>query len=154
METTVSSNSGGGGVTVVASDAPSNYQIAPRSDSNPNSTPGSAPPAPPQAPPQAPPPHPSPAAATMPLKKKRGRPRKYGPDGSVTMALSPKPISSAAPAPSSPVIDFSVVKQKKIKPVSKAKFELENLGKERRSLSIYLFPFELKCFLCLKFESW
>jgi hypothetical protein len=52
------------------------------------------------------------------------------------------------------VIDFSVVKQKKIKPVSKAKFELENLGKERRSLSIYLFPFELKCFLCLKFESW
>ncbi|KAL9350089.1 hypothetical protein Peur_057344 [Populus x canadensis] len=128
METTVSSNSGGGGVTVVASDAPSNYQIAPRSDSNPNSTPGSAPPAPPQAPPQAPPPHPSPAAATMPLKKKRGRPRKYGPDGSVTMALSPKPISSAAPAPSSPVIDFSVVKQKKIKPVSKAKFELENLG--------------------------
>uniref|UniRef100_A0A6N2JYN8 AT-hook motif nuclear-localized protein n=1 Tax=Salix viminalis TaxID=40686 RepID=A0A6N2JYN8_SALVM len=147
METTVSSTSGGGGVTVVASDAPSNYQIAPRSDSNQNSTAGSAPPAPPQAPPappqappappqapqapsaplQAPPPHTPSAAATMPLKKKRGRPRKYGPDGSVTMALSPKPISSAAPA-SSPVIDFSVAKHKKIKPVSKAKYELENLG--------------------------
>ncbi|KAJ6326872.1 hypothetical protein OIU78_013875, partial [Salix suchowensis] len=143
METTVSSTSGGGGVTVVASDAPSNYQIAPRSDSNQNSTAGSAPPAPPQAPPappqappappqappaplQAPPPHTPSAAATMPLKKKRGRPRKYGPDGSVTMALSPKPISSAAPA-SSPVIDFSVAKHKKIKPVSKAKYELENL---------------------------
>ncbi|KAJ6705693.1 AT-HOOK MOTIF NUCLEAR-LOCALIZED PROTEIN 1 [Salix purpurea] len=151
METTVSSTSGGGGVTVVASDAPSNYQIAPRSDSNQNSTAGSAPPAPPQAPPappqappappqappappqapsaplQAPPPHTPSAGATMPLKKKRGRPRKYGPDGSVTMALSPKPISSAAPA-SSPVIDFSVAKHKKIKPVSKAKYELENLG--------------------------
>ncbi|KAJ6415311.1 hypothetical protein OIU84_004158, partial [Salix udensis] len=150
METTVSSTSGGGGVTVVASDAPSNYQIAPRSDSNQNSTAGSAPPAPPQAPPappqappappqappappqappaplQAPPAHTPSAAATMPLKKKRGRPRKYGPDGSVTMALSPKPISSAAPA-SSPVIDFSVAKHKKIKPVSKAKYELENL---------------------------
>lgn len=32
------------------------------------------------------------------LKKKRGRPRKYGPDGSVTaVALSPLPISSSAP---------------------------------------------------------
>ncbi|KAJ6388792.1 hypothetical protein OIU77_027199 [Salix suchowensis] len=144
METTVSSTSGGGGVTVVASDAPSNYQIAPRSDSNQNSTAGSAPPAPPQAPPappappqappaplQAPPPHTPSAAATMPLKKKRGRPRKYGPDGSVTMALSPKPISSAAPA-SSPVIDFSVAKHKKIKPVSKAKYELENLERCHR----------------------
>ncbi|KAF9685735.1 hypothetical protein SADUNF_Sadunf03G0085000 [Salix dunnii] len=139
METTVSSTSCGGGVTVVASDAPSNYQIAPRSDSNQNSTTGSAPPAPPQAPPapqqappappQAPPPHTPSAAATMPMKKKRGRPRKYGPDGSVTMALSPKPISSAAPA-SSPVIDFSIEKHKKIKPVSKAKYELENLVAE------------------------
>ena len=150
METTVSSTSCGGGVTVVASDAPSNYQIAPRSDSNQNSTAGSAPLAPPQATPappkapsaplQAPPPHTPSEAATMPLKKKRGRPRKYGPDGSVTMALSPKPISSAAPA-SSPVIDFSVAKHKKIKPVSKAKYELENLGKERRSLSNLSIPF-------------
>lgn len=128
METTVSNTSGGGGVTVVGSDAPSDYQIAPRSDNNPNSTPGSAPPAPAQAPP---PPPPS-AAATLPLKKKRGRPRKYALDGSVTMALSPKPISSAAPAPPPPpVIDFSAEKQKKIKPVSKTKYELENLGKKR-----------------------
>ncbi|KAJ6308241.1 hypothetical protein OIU76_017925 [Salix suchowensis] len=124
METTVSSTSGGGGVTVVGSDAPSDYQIAPRSDSNPNSTPGSAPP----ALPQAPPPNPPSAAATTSVKKKRGRPRKYGPDGSVAVALSPKPISSAAPALSSPVIDFSAGKQKKIKPLSKAKYELENLG--------------------------
>ncbi|KAL9406337.1 hypothetical protein Peur_003309 [Populus x canadensis] len=112
METTVNSTSGGGGVTVVGSGAPSDYQIAPRSDNNPNSTPGSAPP----APPQAPPPHPPPAAGSLPVKKKRGRPRKYGPDGSVTVTLSPKPISSAAPAPLPPVIDFSAGKQKKIKP--------------------------------------
>ncbi|WOL00192.1 AT-hook motif nuclear-localized protein 9-like isoform X2 [Canna indica] len=32
-----------------------------------------------------------------PVKKKRGRPRKYGPDGSVALALSP--ISSSAPPP-------------------------------------------------------
>jgi len=153
METTVNSTSGGGGVTVVGSGAPSDYQIAPRSDNNPNSTPGSAPP----APPQAPPPHPPPAAGSMPVKKKRGRPRKYGPDGSVTVTLSPKPISSAAPAPLPPVIDFSAGKQKKIKPVSKAKYDLENLGNEWINLSILWIPFELKCFvlvLWLKFESW
>ncbi|OAY59927.1 AT-hook motif nuclear-localized protein 1 [Manihot esculenta] len=117
------SSSGGGGVTVVGSDVPSEYQIAPRSADNPSSAPGSAPP-PPPPPAVVPPPS---TAATMPLKKKRGRPRKYGPDGSVTMALSPKPISSAAPA-LPPVIDFSVEKQRKIKPVSKAKYVLENLG--------------------------
>lgn len=65
-----------------------------------------------------------------PLKKKRGRPRKYGPDGSVTMALSPKPISSSAPPP---VIDFSAVhKRGKFRPVGTAskqqqhKVEVEN----------------------------
>ncbi|KAJ8766116.1 hypothetical protein K2173_021633 [Erythroxylum novogranatense] len=125
METreAVVSSSVGSGVTVVGSDAPSDYQIAPRSD-NPNSTPGLAPP---------PTPKPTvavsspPMTATMPVKKKRGRPRKYGPDGSVTMALSPRPLSSAAPV-SSPVIDFSVEKSGKIKPVSKTKYQLENLG--------------------------
>lgn len=30
-------------------------------------------------------------------KKKRGRPRKYGPDGQVSMALSPMPISASIP---------------------------------------------------------
>ncbi|KAJ9173480.1 hypothetical protein P3X46_016604 [Hevea brasiliensis] len=117
---TVSSSSVGG-VTVVGSDVPSDYQIAPRSADNPGSAPGSAPPPPPAVV------HPPSTAASMPLKKKRGRPRKYGPDGSVTMALSPKPISSAAPA-LPPVIDFSAEKQRKIKPVSKAKYVLENLG--------------------------
>ncbi|XP_009382370.2 AT-hook motif nuclear-localized protein 9 isoform X1 [Musa acuminata AAA Group] len=41
------------------------------------------------------------ASQTEPVKRKRGRPRKYGPDGSVALALSP--ISSSAP-PSATVI--------------------------------------------------
>ncbi|QCE02916.1 hypothetical protein DEO72_LG8g932 [Vigna unguiculata] len=44
-------------------------------------------------------------------KKKRGRPRKYGPDGSVTMALSPMPISSSAPSSN----DFSSGKRGKMR---------------------------------------
>uniref|UniRef100_A0A0A0L927 AT-hook motif nuclear-localized protein n=1 Tax=Cucumis sativus TaxID=3659 RepID=A0A0A0L927_CUCSA len=42
-------------------------------------------------------------------KKKRGRPRKYGPDGTVTMALSPLPLSSSAPAAGG----FSITKRGK-----------------------------------------
>lgn len=131
-----------GGVTVVGSEAPSEYHVAQRTE---NQTPtggstavqGSVPP--PQPPPHtaspAPPhtdlPAPSPAVSTMPEKKKRGRPRKYAPDGSVTTkALSPTPISSSAPLP--PVIDFSSEKRAKVRPVatsvSKPKFELENIG--------------------------
>ncbi|XWS49026.1 hypothetical protein CRYUN_Cryun13aG0128200 [Craigia yunnanensis] len=128
---TITTTTATGGVTVVGSDAPSDYHIAPRSENstqNPNQTPGSAPPLlpPPKSAAQLVPPPGS--VAGMPLKKKRGRPRKYGPDGSVTMALSPKPISTAAP---SPVIDFSAVKRGKVKlptSVSKAKYELDNLG--------------------------
>ncbi|XP_068317805.1 AT-hook motif nuclear-localized protein 1-like [Pyrus communis] len=111
------------GVTVVGSDAPSDYHVAPRSE-NPTHNAGSTPQAP-VAPPQA---ASLPAAGFMPMKKKRGRPRKYGPDGSVTMALSPKPISSSAPPP---VIDFSAEKRGKVKPpssMSKTKYEVENLG--------------------------
>lgn len=126
------------GVTVVGSDAPSDYHVAPRSE-NPTHNAGSAPP-----PPVSPPPAAAlPAAGTMPVKKKRGRPRKYGPDGSVTMALSPKPISSSAPPP---VIDFSAEKQRgKVKPassVSKTKYEVDNLGNERMVFDAYPFKFE------------
>ncbi|EOY24515.1 AT-hook motif nuclear-localized protein 1 isoform 3 [Theobroma cacao] len=128
-----------GGVTVVGSDAPSDYHIAPRSENstqNPNPTPGSAPP--PQPPPQtAAQPVPPPVSVSgLPVKKKRGRPRKYGPDGSVTMALSPKPISTAAPPP---LIDFSAGKRGKVKSptsVSKAKYELENLVGEWVACSV------------------
>ncbi|KAL4361171.1 hypothetical protein GQ457_04G037860 [Hibiscus cannabinus] len=116
------------GVTVVGSDAPSAYHLAPRSENstpNPNPTPGSAPPPQQAAQPGVPPPV---SVAGMPEKKKRGRPRKYGPDGSVTKALSPKPISTAAPAS---VIDFSAGKRGKVKSptsFSKSRNELENLG--------------------------
>lgn len=132
------------GVTVVGSDAPSVFHIAPRSD-NPNPTPKSAPPA-----------APSPAlesSSSLPLKKKRGRPRKYGPDGAVNMALSPKPISSAAPSP--PVIDFSAEKQRKINPASsfsKSKYEVENTGnfkQEKVKILIFVkYPFAVKWILC------
>ncbi|KAF2600481.1 hypothetical protein F2Q68_00010065, partial [Brassica cretica] len=143
----------GGGITVVGSDAPSDFHIAARSESSnpsPNSRRSST-----TSLPQshhtnqlaivAPPPQISMAATTMmegisgvPMKKKRGRPRKYGPDGAV-VALSPKPISSA-PAPSHPppasshVIDFSASeKRSKMKPTNsfnRTKFhhQVENLG--------------------------
>ncbi|GAB2302537.1 AT-hook motif nuclear-localized protein 1 [Dionaea muscipula] len=75
------------------------------------------------------------SAAGLVVKKKRGRPRKYGPDGSVTIALSPKPISSSVPPA---VIDFSTSHEKQPKvhqrPPSSAikhhkpKFEVDNLG--------------------------
>lgn len=122
-------------VTVVGSDAPSDYHVAPRTE-NLATTGGSTTPPPSSAPGSVPPPQPAvvgaaPVAMTMPVKKKRGRPRKYGPDGSVTMALSPKPISSSAPPH---VIDFSAEKRGKVRPtassVSKAKFEVENIGNE------------------------
>ncbi|CAL5429770.1 unnamed protein product [Camellia sinensis] len=111
------------GVTVVGSDAPSDYHVAPRTE-NPSQAAG-------------PTPAPTtqlgvslPAVGGAPtVKKKRGRPRKYGPDGTVTMALSPKPISSSAP---SPVIDFSAAKRGKVRPVGSAskqhKVEVDNLG--------------------------
>ncbi|KAE8694315.1 AT-hook motif nuclear-localized protein 1 [Hibiscus syriacus] len=117
------------GVTVVRSDAPSAYHIAPRTEKStqtPNPTPGSAPPQQQAAQPGVPRPV---SVAGLPEKKKRGRPRKYGPDGSITKALSPKPISTAAP-PSS-VIDFSAGKRGKVKSptsFSKPRNELENLG--------------------------
>ncbi|CAI9288959.1 unnamed protein product [Lactuca saligna] len=118
------------GVTVVGSDAPSDYHISPRTET-PNKLPTTAPkpqsitaqmaamaatsPSYPAAPPPA-------GVTPLTEKKKRGRPRKYAEDGSVRKALSPKPISSAAPPPP-PVIDFSTVKRGKIRPDSVAKHE-------------------------------
>ncbi|XP_060180004.1 AT-hook motif nuclear-localized protein 1-like [Lycium barbarum] len=112
-----------GGVTVVGSDVPSDYHVAPRTtntESNPT--------------PQimgvvSPPTGVDGVAMLAVVKKKRGRPRKYGPDG----ALSPKPISSAGP-PVGPVIDFSAEKRGKIRPVGLVskphmpKLDVENSG--------------------------
>ncbi|KAL6004803.1 hypothetical protein ACLOJK_005359 [Asimina triloba] len=39
----------------------------------------------------------TPVSLPMAERKKRGRPRKYGPDGGVALALSPMPISASAP---------------------------------------------------------
>ncbi|KAK4742061.1 hypothetical protein SAY87_000062 [Trapa incisa] len=103
--------SSSGGVTVVRSDAPSEYRIAPRPEM-PIQMLGSM---------VGLPPSPMDSLA----KKKRGRPRKYGPDGSLATPLSPKPISSAAP----PVIDFSAPKRGKFKPLGslvKHSFGAEN----------------------------
>ncbi|KAM3271001.1 AT-hook motif nuclear-localized protein 1 [Capsicum chacoense] len=128
------------GVTVVGSDAPSDYHMAPRTTSeNPSQV------VKPQVVGVVVSPTP---ASTGPggivtgavagsgglalVKKKRGRPRKYGPDG-VAVPISPKPISSAAPG-ASPVIDFSVEKRGKIRPVGLVskphmpKLEVDNSG--------------------------
>ncbi|KAL1190842.1 AT-hook motif nuclear-localized protein 1 [Cardamine amara subsp. amara] len=145
-----STTGNGGGITVVGSDAPSDFHIAQRSESS-NQSPASVTPPPPPQPSShhtAPQPQISTATTTTVtmegmsgglIKKKRGRPRKYGPDGTV-VALSPKPISSA-PAPahlppttSSHVIDFSASeKRSKVKPTNsfnRTKFhhQVENLG--------------------------
>ncbi|KAK9072949.1 hypothetical protein SSX86_009387 [Deinandra increscens subsp. villosa] len=80
------------------------------------------------------PPYPAapPPAGVTPLteKKKRGRPRKYGPDQTIIKALSPKPISSAAP----PVIDFSAGKSGKIRQPSAGKHEHRQPTRETESL--------------------
>lgn len=117
-EGTISSS----GITVVGlgSDAPSDYHVAPRTTDNPIQVTGSAP-------------LPQPAVsdagvfgATIEKKKKRGRPRKYTPDGSATKPLTPKPISSSAPAP---MIDFSAAeKGGKLRPAQHPITESEILG--------------------------
>ncbi|XP_071707574.1 AT-hook motif nuclear-localized protein 1-like [Rutidosis leptorrhynchoides] len=112
------------GITVVGSDAPADYHISPTTESPRKlSTVGSVPQSITNqlaisAPPYPAPPLPA-GATTSSEKKKRGRPRKYGPDGPVKKALSPKPISSAAP----PVIDFSTGKRGKIRPQSAGKYQ-------------------------------
>ncbi|EOA20936.1 hypothetical protein CARUB_v10001268mg [Capsella rubella] len=146
---TTATTGNGGGVTVVRSDAPSDFHVASRSESSNQSPPSVTPPPPPSSHHTAPPPPQiSTTATTMTtemegisggtMKKKRGRPRKYGPDGTV-VALSPKPISSA-PAPShltppgSHVIDFSASeKRSKVKPNNsfnrpKYHHQVESLG--------------------------
>ena len=83
------------GVAVSGEEAPDSYRVAPRNEnsaqfSGPTMTvPASTASA-------------SPVAAAQPnteVKKKRGRPRKYGPDGTAAsaLALSPMPISSSIP---------------------------------------------------------
>lgn len=68
-------------------------------------------------------------------RKKRGRPRKYGPDGKVANALSPMPISSSIPLTG----EFSSWKRSKPQPFESLKkqhiFEYESPG-ERITFSV------------------
>ncbi|KAK3036135.1 hypothetical protein RJ639_031716 [Escallonia herrerae] len=99
MERTEGMNSG---VTVIASEAPSSYHVAPRTE---NSTQYVAAPAMALSPVSA-------GVAGLSGKKKRGRPRKYGPDGPLARTLSPMPISASAPPATPPAtIAFSAEKQ-------------------------------------------
>ncbi|XP_022735351.1 AT-hook motif nuclear-localized protein 1-like [Durio zibethinus] len=76
------------GVTVIGAEAPSAYHMAPRTDNARQIGGGST----------------AVEASLVSVgltgsieKKKRGRPRKYGPDGTMAMALSPMPIASSVP---------------------------------------------------------
>ncbi|XP_043715210.1 AT-hook motif nuclear-localized protein 1-like isoform X2 [Telopea speciosissima] len=78
------------GVAVMGADAPPNFHVAARTE-NPSSVVAAAAAATPVG-----------TSQVSTVKKKRGRPRKYGPEGTMSMALSPMPISSSAPAPAPP----------------------------------------------------
>ncbi|GMH17235.1 hypothetical protein Nepgr_019076 [Nepenthes gracilis] len=65
-------------------------------------------------------------------KKKRGRPRKYGPDGTVTRPYSPMPASSSAPSSASK-LKFSSGKRGRGRPIGPEsdqglRVNMENLG--------------------------
>ncbi|KAF3615594.1 AT-hook motif nuclear-localized protein 1 [Capsicum chinense] len=113
------------GVAVKGDEAPESYRVAPRSESNNIEFSGSI-------------------VSTTPVssvteetpKKKRGRPRKYGPDGKVaSIALSPMPISASIPLAG----DFSAWGNSGNRPIDsfnkKNKFEAETPG-ERMAYSV------------------
>ncbi|KAJ6404665.1 hypothetical protein OIU84_012766 [Salix udensis] len=107
------------GVTVIGAEAPSNYHVAPRNE-NPDQIVVS-------------PPAVEVSSVGAGLsggtaeKKKRGRPRKYGPDGAVSRALSPMPISASAPSSGG---DYSAGKPGKVWPGSYEKKKYKKLGME------------------------
>lgn len=125
------------GVTVVGSDAPSDYHVALRTTENPGQVSGSTPVG--TTPVTVTPPPPSVVQILNVTRKKRGRPRKYGPDGTIhTASPSPKPISASVPPP---VIDFSSEKRGKVRTTGSAgkhhqpKVEGENIGNDSINLS-------------------
>lgn len=125
------------GVTVVGSDAPSDYHVALRTTENPGQVSGSTPVG--TTPVTVTPPPPAVVQILNVTRKKRGRPRKYGPDGTIhTASPSPKPISASVPPP---VIDFSSEKRGKVRTTGSAgkhhqpKVEGENIGNDSINLS-------------------
>ncbi|KAL2511425.1 AT-hook motif nuclear-localized protein 1 [Abeliophyllum distichum] len=106
------------GVTVISPEAPSSYHVAPRTENSTTVT-GIQ--------------HMTPYVASAGLsatseKKKRGRPRKYGPDGSARMVLSPTPISSSAPPASG---NFYVEKPCVVRPTVSEKKHKNKVGTEK-----------------------
>ncbi|KAL4348728.1 hypothetical protein GQ457_17G025970 [Hibiscus cannabinus] len=103
------------GVKVKGDEGSEGYHVAPRAE---NPTPFAGPTAPSTVAP--------PAAAASETKKKRGRPRKYAPDGSLAVTLSPMPISSSIPLAG----EFPPWKQGRGRPVDSVKkshkFELDS----------------------------
>ncbi|KDP22385.1 hypothetical protein JCGZ_26216 [Jatropha curcas] len=144
------------GVTVKGDEAPESYRVAPRTENsipnaNPNPNPISNPnlnPNPNSNSNSNPNPNPnanaslnpnpsqfggpavtaSPVTAGTEVKKKRGRPRKYGPDGNLATALSPMPISSSIPLTG----EFSSWKRGRGRPLESVKkqykYEYESTG--------------------------
>ncbi|KAK9292781.1 hypothetical protein L1049_020761 [Liquidambar formosana] len=115
------------GVTVKGEEAPDSYRLAPRSENSSQFGGGST---------MAETPAVSVATpATEVTKKKRGRPRKYGPDGKVTLALSPMPISASIPLTG----EYSAWKRGRGRPGESVKkqhkFEFESSG-ERVAYSV------------------
>ncbi|KAB1210812.1 putative DNA-binding protein ESCAROLA [Morella rubra] len=123
-------------VSVKVDEAPESYRIAPRTE-NPTELAGSFTlAAPATAPATATAASPvSVAVSSTGMKKKRGRPRKYGPDGTVATALSPMPISSSIPLSG----EFSAWKRGRGRPIESIKksykYEYESSG-ERIAYSV------------------
>ncbi|KAL0299430.1 UNVERIFIED_CONTAM: AT-hook motif nuclear-localized protein 1 [Sesamum radiatum] len=113
----------GSGITVKGDEAPQSYRVEPRVENSSQFGGSTAPPT--QAAPV------SVAPPSSELKKKRGRPRKYGADGSI-VALSPMPISASIPFTG----DYSAWKQSSGRPVDsfKKKHKLE-FGSAGRTMS-------------------
>ncbi|CAN4125817.1 unnamed protein product [Withania somnifera] len=95
------------GVTVIAPEAPSNYHMVSRTEST--ALPG--------------------GTTSMITPPKRGRPRKYGPDGTVARTLSPMPISASAPPASGSFLSEKVtVVRTGSEKKPRNKVGVENLG--------------------------
>lgn len=128
------------GVTVKGDEASQGFRIEPRVE-NPSLDTGSAAGPTPETQAIVPVHVPAPALATD-MKKKRGRPRKYAPDGSA-LALSPMPISASIPLTG----DFSAWKHSTSRPVDsykkKHKLDFECPGNDI-----------IFCFIDLNLELW
>lgn len=132
------------GVTVIGAEAPSAYHVAPRTET-PSQNQAAGSPALTAASPV------SVELAGTTGKKKRGRPRKYGPDGTVTMALSPMPISSSAP----PGGDLSATKRGKVRPSGLEYKQHKKVGMQNFGIGFFyiivLLIQHVAC--CFSFES-